>query len=60
MRPSRFFQKKFTGENRPNIKSPRRVRRSAHETSLPVGLTGPREIGYIAEVIGEETEIVGL
>ena len=36
------------------------VRRSQHESGLPVGLTGPRKIGYIAGVIGEDTEIVGL
>jgi hypothetical protein len=55
-----YFFKNITSENCPNIMSARRVRRSQGEAGLPVGLTGPREIGYIAEVIGEDTEIVGL
>jgi len=55
-----YFFKNINGENCPNIKSPRRVRRGQHQTGLPLGLTGPREIGYIAGVIGEDSEIVGL
>jgi hypothetical protein len=55
-----FFQKNFMHENHPNMKTLRGVRRSLRESTRSVGLTGPRKIGYIAEVVGEKTEQVGL
>jgi hypothetical protein len=55
-----YFQKNFRRENHPNMKTLRGVRRRLRESTRSVGLTGPRKIGYIAEVVGEKTEQVGL
>ena len=58
-RTPRSSKKYFTVGNRPNLKSSLRVREEVPGTGLPVGLTARRRIGYIAEVIGEETQSVG-
>jgi hypothetical protein len=58
-RTPRSSQKNFNAGNRPNLKSSLRVRREGPGAGEPVGLTGLMRIGYIAEVIGEETSIVG-
>ena len=54
-----FSKNNSTIGNRPNLKSSLRVREELPGTGLPVGLTALRRIGYIAEVIGEETQSVG-
>jgi hypothetical protein len=52
--------KKIRRENRPKINSRPSVRRRVHEAAWPVGLTCSWEIGYIAEVTGGNSKIVGL
>jgi hypothetical protein len=52
-------QTKFKVGNRPNLKSPLRVREEAPGMGRPVGLTASMKIVYIPDVIGEETQSVG-